>query len=211
VQALLKEVPTLIAAYGELGLDYDHTEKASKEVQLKLFKQQLDLFTERKIELPLFLHCRSAFNDFVNIIEPYVPYLPRRGVVHSFVGSTSQMQVLVRMGFDISVNGFSFRDRESLEMVRDVPLENLHLETDAPWGVMPATSEVVKRYLVNARQPPPSKKRDKFELDCMVKDRNESCLIERVAYVVAGLKDLTLEEVAEAALRNSVTMFNLAE
>lgn len=210
VQDLVEEQPSPIVAYGELGLDYDHVEKASREVQLKTFKRQLDMIVAAQLDLPLFLHCRAAFEDFVDTIEPYLPNLPRRGVVHSFVGSTSQMQKLVNMGLDISVNGFSFRDRESLEMVREIPLVRLQIETDAPWGGIPATSEVAKRYLVNAKPLPQSKKRDKFEMGMMVKDRNESCSIERVAFVVAGLKGLSVEEVAEAAWENSMRMFRLA-
>lgn len=207
IHVLLKDDQPLLVAYGELGLDYDHTEKASADIQRKVFKQQLDLYIQHNLDLPIFLHCRSAFNDFVQILRPYMSSLPQRGVVHSFVGSKDQMHTLVDMGLDVSVNGFSFRDRESIEMVGAIPLNRLQLETDAPWGLIPNTSEVAKRYLGNVRPAPPSKKRDKFELGCMVKDRNESCTIDRVAHVVAGLKGLTVEEVATAAYQNSAKMF----
>jgi len=209
VQALRKEEPSLIAAFGELGLDYDHVEKASKEVQIKAFTRQLEMFAAAKLDLPLFLHCRAAFDDFVATIELYLPVLPRRGVVHSFVGSVSQMQKLVEMAFDISVNGFSFRGRESLEMVKEIPLDRLQIETDAPWGEIPTTSEVAERYLVHVKPLPQSKRKDKFERGLMVKSRNESCSIERVAFIVAGLKGLGVEDVAERAWENSVRMFRL--
>ncbi|KAK9422339.1 putative TatD family hydrolase [Seiridium unicorne] len=88
----------------------------------------------RALDLPLFLHCRASFDDFVQVISPYVEKLPRRGLVHSFVGTKAQMERLVELGLDISVNGFSFQDRESLDMVAAIPLENLQTETDAPWG-----------------------------------------------------------------------------
>lgn len=202
---------SLVAAFGELGLDYDRVNHASREAQIRTFKRQLDLFVADTFDLPLFLHCRAAFDDFVEVVKPYLLNLPRRGLVHSFVGSAAQMKELVAMGFDVSVNGFSFQDRESLEMVREVPLENLQIETDAPWGEIPAGSDVAKRYLVNAPALPQSKKKDKFEMGLMVKGRNESCTMERVAFVVAGLKGITVEEVAEAAWRNSVKMFGLGE
>ncbi|KXH27491.1 TatD family hydrolase [Colletotrichum salicis] len=200
-----------LAAFGELGLDYDRLNHASKEAQIRTFKRQLDLFVEQKLDLPLFLHCRAAYHDFVEIIQPYLPNLPRRGLVHSFVGTSAQMKTLVELGFDVSVNGFSFQDRESLEMVRDIPLEHLQIETDAPWGEVPAGSEVAKRYLGNASALPQSKKKDKFELGLMVKGRNESCSMDRVAFVVAGLKGLSVDDVAEAAWRNSVKMFGFGE
>ncbi|KAF4785569.1 TatD family hydrolase [Colletotrichum scovillei] len=189
-----------LAAFGELGLDYD-----------RLNHRQLDLFVEEKLDLPLFLHCRSAYDDFVEIIKPYLSNLPRRGLVHSFVGTSAQMRTLVELGFDVSVNGFSFQVRESLEMVGDIPLEHLQIETDAPWGEIPAGSEIAKRYLGNASALPQSKKKDKFELGLMVKGRNESCTMDRVAFVVAGLKGLSVDEVADAAWRNSVKMFGFGE
>ncbi|KAM0488443.1 hypothetical protein ACHAP7_001438 [Fusarium lateritium] len=206
--ALAQDTPH-IAAFGELGLDYDKEEHASKDVQKKAFTAQLDLFVKNQWDLPLFLHCRNAFDDFVDMITPYMEKLPRGGLVHSFVGSAAQMEKLVAMGLGVSVNGFSFQSTESLEMVSKIPLEALQLETDAPWGELKSTSEVVKRYCENARALPASKKRDKWDAKCMVKERNESCTMERVALVVAGLKGVGVDEVAEAAWKNSVRMFGL--
>lgn len=209
VADLTRQSPGMVTAFGELGLDYDHLEKASKEVQIRTFKTQLDLVVSRNVDLPLFLHCRAAFEDFVQVLSPYLSKLPRRGLVHSFVGSKAQMQTLVGLGLDISVNGFSFRDRGSIEMVSAIPLDNLQIETDAPWGEISKKSEVAKRYLAHAPTLPPSKKKDKFQPGCMVKDRNESCTIAQVAIVVAGLKGITVEEVADAAWKNSTKMFRM--
>ncbi|TLS31512.1 hypothetical protein PpBr36_02727 [Pyricularia pennisetigena] len=214
--ATIREVrtgsPGLLAAFGELGLDYDRLDVCRRDEQLRTFTAQLDLAVRERLDLPLFLHCRAAFADFVDLLTPYLPRLPRGGLVHSFVGTRAEMEVLTgRMGLDVSVNGFSFRDDECLDMVRHLPLQKLQLETDAPWGeVLPTMNPVVARYLANV--PPleiPSKKKDKFEMGNMVKGRNESCCIDRVAYVVAGLKGISVEEVAEAAWRNSVEMFRL--
>ncbi|KAI0168870.1 Mg-dependent DNase [Hypoxylon sp. FL1284] len=209
VRAALASTPCLVAAFGELGLDYDRLNHAPKDVQIRAFKVQLDLFIENGWDLPLFLHCRAAFDDFVYVITPYLERLPRRGLVHSFVGSTAQMQKLVELGFHISINGFSFKDRESVDMVAAVPLGRLQIETDAPWGEIKSTSEVARQYLTNASPLPPSKKKDKWDGACMVKERNESCTMERVAYVVAGLKGITVDEVAESAWQNSMDMFGL--
>ncbi|KAF2153577.1 Mg-dependent DNase [Myriangium duriaei CBS 260.36] len=196
-----------LSAFGELGLDYDRLNHATKEDQIRVFKAQLDLITTHQWNLPLFLHCRAAFPDFEAIMTPYLPQLPRKGLVHSFVGSPAQMEKLVAMGLDISVNGFSFRDEESLRMVAAVPLDRLHLETDAPWGEVKTTSEVFRRYCRGVPALPAGKKRDKWDGKCMVKERNESCTISVVAAVVAGLKGVTVEEVADAAWRNSARMF----
>lgn len=207
IDELLLSDEELVAAYGELGLDYDHLAFADKETQVRCFKDQLDLYITNDWRLPLFLHCRAAYDDFVAVMEEYAGRLPRGGLVHSFVGTTSQMQHLVSLGLDVSVNGFSFKDRESLEMVAAIPLQNLHLETDAPWGIIQANSEVAKRYLVNAEALPQSKKKDKWQEGAMVKERNESCCIAQVAFIVAGLQGQKVEEVAKAAWDNSRSMF----
>lgn len=209
INATLKEEPELLGAFGELGLDYDHLAAASKDVQVRVFKKQLDMIVAEGWNLPLFLHCRAAFDDFIAILTPYLNQLSRRsGLVHSFVGTTAQMQTLVDLGLDVSVNAFSFRGRESLEMVRAVPLEKLQIETDAPWGDVQATSEVAKAYLKHATKLPyAAKKKDKFIMGEMVKERNESCKMEGVALIVAGLRGTSVEEVADAAFKNSLRMF----
>jgi TatD DNase family protein len=209
INTTLKEDPGLLGAFGELGLDYDHLTAAPKETQLRVFKAQLDMLVSHGWNLPLFLHCRAAFEDFVAILTPYLDRLPlRSGLVHSFVGTAAQMQTLLSLGLQISVNGFSFRDVESLDMVRKTPLDRLQIETDAPWGEIQASSEVAKAYLKNGTKLPfAAKKKDKFVMGEMVKERNESCRMESVALVVAGLKGLGVDEVADAAYKNSIDMF----
>jgi TatD DNase family protein len=209
ITTTIKEEPHLLGAFGELGLDYDKLAEAPKDVQIRVFKRQLDMIVSEGWELPLFLHCRAAFEDFIAILEPYMDRLPlRSGLVHSYVGTTQQMQTLIAMGLHVSVNNFAFRDRDSLDMIRHVPLDKLQIETDAPWGDIQASSEVAKAYLKNATKLSwGNKKKDKFTMGDMVKERNESCNMEKVALVVAGIKGVGAEDVAESAWRNSVNMF----
>ena len=212
VQELLAIELQRVKAFGELGLDFDRTEKASKEAQIQTFKAQLDMILEEEWDLPLFLHCRNAVTEFVDTLNPYIPKLPRGGLVHSFVGTTEEMQQLVSLGLHISINGFSFQDSQSIDMVKALPLEYLQIETDAPWGYINPNGELAKQFpmpkdIVTHQ----SKKRDKFEMGKTVKERNESCLIGQVAAIVAGLKGLGVEEVAEAAYQNSVRLFRLVD
>ncbi|XHG07659.1 hypothetical protein AWENTII_010794 [Aspergillus wentii] len=205
-KALLAEQPSPLVAFGEIGLDYEYLDRADKETQQRAFKDQLDLAVE--LQLPLFLHVRESCEDFIAIVTPYLSKLPR-GLVHSFAGSKEEMQQLVDLGFHISVNGVSFRTDEQLDMVRHIPLNKLQLETDAPWCEVLHNDPKIAPYLSTARPLPPSRKHNKFIAGQMVKTRNESCLIERVALVVAGLKGVTVEEIAQAAWDNSVQMFGL--
>lgn len=211
VDNALKATPRAISAFGELGLDYDRTNYASKEDQLRVFRAQMDLIATKQWDLPLFLHCRAACDDFIEMISPYLPQLKRKGVVHSFVGSTAEMRKLLDLGLDISVNAFSFADRESVDMVAAVPLDRLHLETDSPWGEIKSTSPLATRYCTNAPGLPSSKKREKWDPAYMVKERNESCAITAVTFIVAGLKGLSVDEVASAAWENSGAIFNFTE
>lgn len=204
-EALLKEKDSPLAAFGEIGLDYVYLDRADKETQQRAFRDQLELAT--KFPLPLFLHVRESTEDFISIIKPFLSQLPRRGLVHSFAGSKDEMLKLVELGLDISVNGISFRTDKQLDMVKHIPLEGLQLETDAPWCEVLSTDAKIAPYLAEARPLPPSRKHDKFVLGQMVKTRNESCTIERVALVVAGLKGKTVDEIAEVAWNNSCRMF----
>ena len=210
VQSLLKEEPMPLAAFGELGLDYDNLKKAPKDVQIRTFRAQLDMAVSNKVDLPLFLHCRAAFADFVETIKPYMRSLPRGGLVHSFVGSKSEMQTLIGLGLHIGINGFSFRDEDTREMVKAIPLDHLQMETDAPWADIPPSSELANQFSTSVLLPP-SKKKDKFEMGHMVKGRNESCTISQVACIVAGLKCISINEAARAAWTNSTEMFRLLE
>ena len=98
-------------------------------------------------------------------------------------------------------------------MVRHIPMHRLQIETDAPWGLVSPNSDLAKRFPVSAAGIvlPQGKKKDKFEKGFMVKERNESCTISRVACIVAGLKEVSVEEVVQAAWKNSTSMFRLLE
>lgn len=121
----------LVKAFGEIGLDYDRLHYTDAETQREYFKKQLDVAVE--VGLPLFLHMRAANQDFVEIITPYLPKLPKGGVVHSFTGTAEELQLLLSLGLFIGVNGCSLKTEENLEVVKQIPLDRLMVETDAPW------------------------------------------------------------------------------
>jgi TatD DNase family protein len=96
-------------AFGEIGLDYDRLFLTPKDQQLKYFKAQLEIAVE--VQLPLFLHSRAASEDFEQILGEKLEQLPKRGLVHSFTGTVEEMQRLVKLGFDIGVNGCSMKSK----------------------------------------------------------------------------------------------------
>lgn len=128
-------------AFGEFGLDYDRLFLSSKEQQLKYFEAQLDLAVD--IQLPLFLHSRAASEDFERLLAPRLPKLPKKGLVHSFTGTSEEMNRLVALGLDIGVNGCSMKTEENLEVVKAIPLDRIQIETDGPWVCEPSGFPVV--------------------------------------------------------------------
>ncbi|KAK2873232.1 hypothetical protein FQN49_002505 [Arthroderma sp. PD_2] len=193
-------------AFGEIGLDYDRLFLSPKDQQLKYFEAQLDVAVE--VQLPLFLHSRAASEDFERLIAARLPHLPKGGLVHSFTGTMEEMQRLVDLGLDLGVNGCSLKTEENLEVVKAMPLDKIQIETDGPWcEIRPshASYKHVKSTL------PKSLKKEKWQKGCMVKGRNEPVAIARVAEVIAAVKEISVDEVCEAAWNNSVRMFGLGE
>lgn len=226
------------AAFGEFGLDYDRLFLCSRAVQLHSFAAQLRVAAELKPQLPLFLHSRAAHEDFSRLLRdafgPHLERLERGGVVHSFTGSAQEARELLDLGLYIGINGCSFKTEENCAVVADLPLDRIMLETDGPWcEVRP--SHAGYKYLIekpavseSAQEQQPKKKKnqkkepdfperfksvkkEKWQEGAMVKGRNEPCTIERVAKIVAAIKGLPLEDVCEAAWRNSVAVFGLGE
>jgi TatD DNase family protein len=195
-------------AFGEIGLDYDRLHYCEKETQLEYFAKQLDVAID--LQMPLFLHSRAAASDFEALLKERLDRLPKRGVVHSFTGTVQEMQNLVAMGFDIGINGCSMKTDENIEVVKEVPLERIQIETDGPWCEM-RPSHASAKFLKDAPPLPKAMKKEKWSPGAMVKGRNEPCAITQVAHAVAGIKGITVEEVSEAAWRNSIRMFGLGE
>ena len=118
-----------VIAVGECGLDfyYNHSPKADQEAVLRY---QIELALANN--LPLIFHVRDAFDDFWPIFDDYNGI---RGVVHSFTDSTANMERAVEKGLYIGVNGITTfaKQPSQIDMYRTIPLENLVLETDAPF------------------------------------------------------------------------------
>ncbi len=121
-----------IVAVGECGLDYDRM-FSSKENQLNCFRKQIRL--ARKLGKPMFLHERSAFEDMTACFEDQKE-ICRRSVIHCFTGGVNEIRRYLDMGFYIGITGWICDNRraEALRIaVKELPLEKLLIETDAPY------------------------------------------------------------------------------
>lgn len=196
-------------AFGEIGLDYDRLTLCPKDVQLEYFAKQLDVAIE--VALPLFLHSRAAHEDFTRLLKERLDKLPKRGVVHSFTGTEQEMIELVELGFDIGINGCSMKTQENIDVVKKVPLDRIQLETDGPWCEM-RPSHVSATYVEDMEEVPwKSVKKEKWVEGAIVKGRNEPCMIPKVAWAVAGIKGISLDDLTQAAWANTTKMFALGE
>lgn len=118
------------------------------------------------------------------------------------------------MGFHFSINGCGLKTDENLKAAAAIPIERLLLETDAPWCSMTG-AHASDAHLKSLTSPlkaaffPPSSRT--FTEGKMIKGRNEPCAIGGVAWVIAKLKGVPLEEVVEAAWKNTLEVFALTE
>lgn len=118
-----------VVAVGETGLDYyyNHSDKVS---QIKVLEFQLDL--AQKNSLPVVFHVREAFDDFWPILSNFKGI---KGVIHSYTGDIKILDKILSEGLYVGLNGIITFTKEQyqLDMAKRVPLQNLLLETDAPF------------------------------------------------------------------------------
>lgn len=123
------EAPGKIVAIGEIGLDYHYSDGAPREAQMEVFARQLELAGE--YGLPVSVHDRDAHGDTMELLRKYRP----AGVVHCFSGSVEMAREVVGLGMYLGIGGtLTFQNaRKLVEVVREIPLERLLLETDCPY------------------------------------------------------------------------------
>ena len=121
-----------ILAIGEIGLDYyyDHADRA---VQRRVFEQQLQIAVE--LALPVVIHTRDADEDTRDILRNFSGRLPAGGVIHSFTSGLELAEYCLGEGFMLGFNGIATFNRADnvRQVVAATPVEQLLLETDAPY------------------------------------------------------------------------------
>ncbi|CAD7014293.1 putative deoxyribonuclease TATDN1 [Ceratitis capitata] len=201
----IRENPDKIVAVGECGLDYDRLHFCEKDIQKEYFERQLSLASE--FHLPLFLHCRNAHADFMEILERNREKLLDcgGGVVHSFDGTLEEAErVIAYGGLYIGLNGCSLKTAENLEVVKRLPNECIMLETDCPWcGIRPshAGAKFVQTKF------PAVKKKEKWTAESLVDGRCEPCQISQVLEVIAGVKEEDASTLAQLYYDNTMKLF----
>ena len=178
MEARTGELP--FVAVGEIGLDY-HEGRETAAWQKDALSAQLQLAA--RLGLPVNIHLRDAMGDLLDVLRAH-RHLGLRGNMHAYSGSYASFLALQRLGdWRIGVGGVvTFRNAATLvDVVRQVPLERIVLETDAP-------------YLT----PVPFRGR-----------RNESAYLPFVAETIARIRGITPEEVDGVTTANAKELFGL--
>lgn len=118
-----------VKAIGEIGLDYHYEDACPRDIQQRIFEEQLLL--ANRLGLPVVVHDREAHQDTLRLLKRHRP----AGVVHCFSGSVEMMRECVALGLYIGLGGVvTFKNaRVPVEVAAAVPLDRLLLETDAPY------------------------------------------------------------------------------
>ena len=163
-------------AIGEIGLDY-YWDTTFKEQQLEAFAIQMEWALHYNI--PIVIHTRNAMRDTIDAVKPFAER-GLTGIFHCFGDDSETAKEIIGMGFYLGIGGVVTYKKANLnQSLKDIPLENMVLETDAP-------------YLT------PVPYRGK---------RNESSYLVNIAQKLAEFKNVTLEEVAAITTINAEKIF----
>lgn len=163
-------------AIGEIGLDYYWD--IERETQQRVFGEQLSLVND--LNAPVVIHDRDAHGDTLAFLKKY---RPKKALLHCFSGSAELMRELMRLDCYISLGGtVTFKNaRHSVEVAREVPIDKLLLETDAP-------------YLT----PVPFRG-----------TRNDSSLILYTATKIAQIRGMSVQEVLDKTAENAKIFYGI--
>jgi len=165
-------------AIGEIGLDY-YWDKTFTTEQMHAFEIQMQWALDYK--LPIAIHTRNAMGETIEAVKPFAKK-GLRGIFHCFSGSKELAEQIISMDFHLGLGGvLTYKNAGVAEAIKDIPMEWLVLETDAP-------------YL----SPVPYRGKT-----------NEPSYMIQVAMKLAEIKNLPLHEIASITTNNAEKLFGL--
>ncbi|MFT4202693.1 MAG: TatD family hydrolase [Chitinophagaceae bacterium] len=166
------------AAIGEIGLDY-YWDKSTVDLQKKVFNQQMQWALD--LGLPIVIHARESTMDCVAMVKPFSDK-GLHGIFHCFGGSAEEAKAIVGLGFLLGIGGvFTFKKANMPENLKDIGIEHIVLETDAP-------------YLA------PVPYRGK---------RNESAYLPYILNAISEAKGIDMETIADVTTKNAENLFKI--
>ncbi len=182
--------PRLVAV-GEIGLDYfvqALTESPMRERQEFFYREQLKL--ARKHGLPVILHVRRSADKLLKHLREIVPEGGWTGIGHAFNGSDQQAQEFIKLGFKLGFGGaVTFKPALQLRrLAAELPLDALVMETDSP--------DIPPYWLYKTAAE---------RAEGQAQGRNEPSELPRIAQVVASLREISPEALAQATTANALS------
>lgn len=166
-----------VVAIGETGLDY-YRMAAPIPSQQRLFREQIQLAIS--CNLPVVVHDRDAHKDIVKILKEEEAHA---GVIHCFSGDEEMLKKVLEIDFYISISGIITFSKPLAQLIKQIPLDRLLVETDCP-------------YLA------PIPKRGK---------RNEPIFLKYIIQKIAEILNLSSEEVIQINEKNANNLFKLKD
>lgn len=178
--------PRLVAV-GEIGLDY-FVPGLDAARQEHFFQAQLQL--ARKHDLPVLLHVRRSVDKVLKHLRQSARGKPWHGIAHAFNGSDQQARACLQIGLKLGFGGAVTFERalQLRHLAASLPLDAIVMETDSP--------DIAPHWLYQTQQQ---------RADGSPQGRNEPAELPRIAEVVAGLRGMTNEELAQATTLNAVS------
>jgi len=162
-------------AIGEIGLDY-YYKHSDKKTQIKVFREQLEL--AKDLDMPVIIHNRESDKDlYDNLKNSKI----NNGVIHCYSSDVKYANKIFDLGLLVSFTGILTFSKSLQEVVKEIPLEKMMIETDSP-------------YLT------PIPFRGK---------RNEPHMVSLVAEKIAEIKNISIDEVANVTTETAKNFFGI--
>jgi TatD DNase family protein len=180
-----RDDPRLVAV-GEIGLDY-FVPELDDAVQQRVFRAQLQL--ARAHDLPVIVHVRRSVDRVLKHLRQIGGGRPWRGIAHAFNGSEQQARACIDLGLKLGFGGTLTFERalQVRRLAAALPPEAIVMETDSP--------DIQPHWLYRTRE----------ERDAgLPQGRNEPAELPRIAAVLADLRGVSVEALAETTTRNAM-------
>ena len=170
---------TKVVALGEIGLDY-YYDHSPRDIQKEVFAKQIQIACE--MQKPIIVHSREAVQDTFDILKHNLVG-EKPGVLHSFSQSKEMLYSYLDLDWYISISGVvTFKNASNVrEMVKDIPLDRLLIETDCPYMT-----------------PVPFRGK-----------RNEPQYVRYIAERIAEIKELSYESICDITTQNAYDIFRI--
>ena len=180
-----------VIAIGECGLDYHYKrEEQHRLMQHIWFLYQLDLAW--RLKKPVILHVRDAHEDALRILK-WHPARKLGGVIHCFYASWEIAEQYLKLGYHFGIGGSLLQQEERAgalwDAVKNIPLDKILVETDAPF-ILPYCKAVIQSKLLR-------------------RAKNTSLIIPAVIEKIAGLKGVSVNKVETTIAANTIHLFGL--